>query len=153
MSAPFLSAALSNEFQYFLAGRHYAKRTLTSGNEGSSCVGEGKHFHKILIGEVLKTMLQNIIQNAGAEGISGTCSLNSMLLKEWCTFYTATLVLSTASVLTHSDQYKGNVVLLFNKGCTLVIVCSIEEKFYFVVRNLQHIAFGKTVLDLFSGIL
>ena len=98
-------------------------------------------------------MLQNIVQDAGTEGVSGTCGLNGVLLKEWSAFYAASLIISAASVFTHGDKNQRNVIFLFDQCSTLVVVCGIEKEFHFVVRNLQNVTFGKAVFNLDTGIL
>ena len=98
-------------------------------------------------------MVENIVQDAGTEGVSGTCGLNGVLLKEWSALYAASLVISAASVFTQGDKNQRNVIFLFNQCSTLVVVCGIKKEFHFVVRNLQNVTFGKTIFDLYPGIL
>ena len=55
-------------------------------------------------------MVENVVQDAGAEGVSGTSGLDGILLKERGSFYTVSLVVSAASVFSKGDQDKGNVI-------------------------------------------
>ena len=122
-----LSATFCNKFLNLFASWHHAESTLAGSDKRCACVCEGKHFHQVLVGEVFQTVLQNIVQDAGTEGVSGTCGLNGVLLKEWSAFYAASLIISAASVFTHGDKNQRNVIFLFDQCSTLVVVCGIER--------------------------
>ena len=72
-----LSAILCNKFLNLFASWHHAESTLAGSDKRCACVCEGKHFHQVLVGEVFQTVLQNIVQDAGTEGVRH-------LWSQWC---------------------------------------------------------------------
>ena len=108
---------------------------------------------QVFSGKVFKPVLKDIVQSTCTEGVTGSCGFDSVFLKEWCCFCFLSVVVCATSVFSESDKNKRNVVFFFDESCPFVIVCSIEEKFYFVVGNFQYISAFHSVFDFFAGII
>ena len=98
-------------------------------------------------------MLQNIVQCTCAEGVARSGGFDGVLLKEGRRLNTEIFVIRAAAVFSHGDKHKRNIIFLTDHGSPFVIVCGSEEKFHFIVGNLQHVAFRHAVFDFFSGVV
>ena len=63
--------------------------TFACGDEGCGCVCEGEQFFEVFFGEVLKAVVEYVVQGACAEGIAGTGGLDGVFLKERSSLYDA----------------------------------------------------------------
>ena len=70
-----LSAGSLNIGLYLVQCRHDAEGALFRGHEGSGGIGKGQKLMELFLIKAVETVLENMVEGACAEGISGTGGL------------------------------------------------------------------------------
>ena len=147
-----LSCCRQKFFHIFFGG-HHPQGALSGGNQCSRGIGKGKHFQQIFPGEMIHSVLQDIVEYAGTECISRAGGFNGIFLQERPCLHLQIFVVSPASVLSQGQQDQRNVVSILQNPDAFIKVFLTGEPLDLVIGNLQHITPLHTKSDLLLGLL
>lgn len=140
--------------QNLISLRHRADGSPSGGNQVGSPVGKAQHLGQIRLRESLQAVVQQIIQHAGAKGVSGTGGFNDAAPGDAGLEYPQVLIVGDAASGTGGDIDQAKIgKLLPQLGNPCVKIRLSREKIQLIIGYFDHITLGEAPADLLSGLV
>lgn len=135
--------------------RHCADGSFAGGNEVRRGIGKSEHILPVLFGQAVDAVIQNKIQDARAESISGTGRFNDAAQLTGRNKHRSVLAIERiAPVRARGHIHNLNIrILTMQDRGTLTQIFFAGQKTQFVIRDLQNITLAKSPGDCRFGLL